>query len=148
MSQGIPLEGELSPSCKRALEHLRERRPQAEVVAVRGDWAYVSVGYIDVGAVTDVFASERALGIVRIPTDFPCGARPYGLITVPYLEHSDGQSISKQDRGHKKAEPVERALGTENIGFWSWRWNDVSSNDESDLRKAPDMLRERLRMVD
>lgn len=147
MSQQSALVAELSPSCRDALNHLQERRPRAEVVAVEGDWAYVSVGYIDVSAVSSVFDQEDALGIVRIPTDFPCNTAPYGLITVPALERSDGQHIGKQDLNHQKANAVA-GLFDEPVGFWSWRWNEVSSNEESDLRKAPDMLRERLQMED
>lgn len=146
MSQGAALEDELSSSCRQALEHLRERRPEADVIAVHGDWAYISVGEIDIAAATDVFERETAEGIVRVPTNFPCNTAPYGLITVPYLERSDGQSISKQERSHAKAEAVEEALGTDDIGFWSWRWNQISSSNPSDLKVAPDMFRERLRM--
>lgn len=147
MIQETALEDELSPSCRRALDSLRERRPQAEVVAVEGDWAYVSVGHIDVSGVTQVFEQEETLGIVRIPIDFPCNTAPYGLITVPALKRSNGQAIGKQDRNHQKARAMAD-LFEEPVGFWSWRWNQVSSDDESDLRKAPDMLRERLQMED
>ena len=147
MSRGRTLENELSPSCQRALDHLNERRPEAELVAVEGDWAYVSVGHIDVSAVTNVFEEDETLGIIRIPTDFPCNTAPYGLITVPYLNRLDGQTVGKQDRNHQKAEAVQ-GLFDDEVGFWSWRWNNVSSNAEADLRKAPDMFRERLRMED
>lgn len=142
----MSLESELSPSCQRALEFLQERRPESDVIAVYGDWAYISIGEIEVATITDVFQQEFAKGIIRIPTDFPCNTDPYGLITVPYLERADNQSMSKQERGHQKARPVEEALDTEDIGFWSWQWNEISSSKESDLKKAPDMFRERLQM--
>lgn len=146
MTQGTTLEDELSDSCQRALEYLRDKRPEAKVVAVQGnDWAYVSVGQIAVATVTDVFEQEEAVGIVRIPTDFPNGRRPYGLITIPYLERSDGQAIPKQDRHEHRLEPVEEALDPDSLGFWSWKWRDLSSSDEADLQKAPEMFRERLR---
>lgn len=142
----MSLEDELSPSCQQAMEALRERRPESEIVAVYGDWAYVSIGEIDVAAVTDVFERATAEGIIRLPTDFPSETAPYGLITVPYLERSDGQDIEKQQRGHNHARPVEEALDTEDLGFWSWQWNELSSSNEGDLKKAPDMFRERLQM--
>jgi hypothetical protein len=137
---------ELDSDCQTAVDELEDRRPQTEVVAVHGDWAYVSVGYVAVGRITEVLDPEEALGIIRIPTDFPNGARPYGLITVPALERTDNQAIRKQSQGDQKAEPVEQALDVDDVGFWSWKWDDVSYDDPSDLRKAPDLFRERLRM--
>lgn len=148
MSEEADLTKQLSSSCREALEHLRERRPKAQTVAIHGDWAFISVGYIGVASVTAAFEQEEALGLVRIPTYFPCNTRPYGIITVPFLERSDRQAVRKQERNHNHARPVEQALGVDDTGFWSWRWDDVSSNDESDLRKAPDMIRERLQMED
>ena len=139
---------ELHERCQDAVDYLQERRPEAKVVAVHGDWAYISVGYIEVGRITDVFEEDEALGIVRIPTNFPKGTRPYGIITVPYLERSDGQKIKKQERSDQKAKPVKDALDVDDLGFWSWKWSDVSHEEASDLQKAPDLIRERLRMED
>lgn len=136
----------LSDSCQQALQELQVLRPEAEVIAVRGDWAYVSIGTIALDQISPVFKQDSALGIVRIPTNFPTGTHPYGIVTVPYLERSDGSEMSKQHRSHKKAEPVQEALGENNVGFWSWRWEDVSHNQPRCLRKAPDVIRERLRL--
>lgn len=144
MSDLTPFEA-LSSSCQESVQHLRNRRPQATVVAVEGDWAYVSVGYLDVGRIVDVFKEDRALGIIRIPKDFPGGTRPYGIVTVPFLERKDGRQARKQHRSHKNAQPVEDALGVDDTGFWSWRWEDVSHDDPKDLVKAPDLIRERFR---
>lgn len=135
----------LTGSCQEAVRHLRERRPEAAVVAVHGDWAFVSVGHIDVGRIAGVFKQDSALGIVRIPKNFPSGERPYGIITVPYLERADGKKPRKEARSHQNSKPVEKALGKD-VGFWSWRWDGVSHSDPSDLAKAPDLIRERLRM--
>lgn len=136
----------LSDSCRQALQELQDLRPEADVITVRGDWAYISIGVIALDRVSPTFKQDSALGVVRIPTNFPTGTRPYGIVTVPYLERSDGNSISKQHRAHQKAEPVQEALGEDNVGFWSWRWEDVSHDQPSSLRKAPDVIRERLRM--
>lgn len=135
----------LSSSCQEAVRCLQERRPEADVVAVHGDWAFVSVGHIDVARIVDVFVQDRVLGLVRIPNDFPSGERPYGIITIPYLERTDGRRPRKQFRSHQNAKPVEKALGVEDSGFWSWRWKEVSRDEPSDLVKAPDLIRERLR---
>lgn len=145
MSEKPPFEA-LTPSCQEAVRTLQERRPEATVVAVQDNWAYVSVGHIDVGRVVDVFEQDEALGIVRIPKDFPSTERPYGIVTVPYLERTDGQQPRKQHRSHDHARPVEDALGVDDTGFWSWRWDGVSYDDPADLVKAPDLIRERLRM--
>lgn len=136
----------LSDSCQQALRELRTVRPEADVIAVRGDWAYISVGVIVLDQVSPVFKQDSALGVVRIPTNFPTGTRPYGIVTVPYLERSDGKAISKQHQSHQKAKPVQEALGEDDVGFWSWRWEDVSHDQPRSLRKAPDVIRERLRM--
>lgn len=144
MSETTPFEA-LAPSCQEAVRQLRERRPEAEVVAVHANWAYVSVGHIEVGRIVDVFEQDEALGIVRIPKNFPGTERPYGIVTVPYLERSDGREARKQHRSHNHARPVEEALGVEDTGFWSWRWDGVSHDDPGDLKKAPDLIRERLR---
>lgn len=146
MSQDPALESELSESCLRAFGHLQDRRPEAEIIAIDGDWGYFSFGHIRVIDVTDTFEQEEALGIARVPTNFPCNTDPYGLLTVPALDRKDGQPIDSQDRSHQRAQPVIDALGTDDVGFWSWQWERISSTEETDLKKAPDMLRERLQM--
>lgn len=136
----------LASSCQEAVRHLRERRPEAAVVAVEGDWAFVSVGHIEVGRIVDLYEQDRALGIVRIPKVFPGGERPYGIVTVPYLERTDDKDIPSQHRSHDNARPVEEALGVEDTGFWSWKWEGIQRNAPEHLRKAPDLIRRRLRM--
>lgn len=136
----------LTPSCQEAVEHLRDRCPEAAVVAVHGDWAYVSVGHMDVGRITGVFEQERALAIVRIPKNFPAGERPYGIVTVPHLDRVDGTDVCGQHRSHDNAKAVMGALDVDDVGFWSWRWEGLSHSQPSDLKKAPDLVRRRLRM--
>lgn len=136
----------LAASCQEAVDELQDRCPDATVVAVRGDWAFVSAGSIDVSRIAPIFKREKALGIVRIPKDFPSGDRPYGIVTVPYLERTDGQEPRGQHRSHEKSKPVMEALRVDDVGFWSWRWEGISHSEPSDLRKAPDLIRRRLRM--
>ncbi len=89
---------------------------------------------------------EHALAVVRVPKNFPGGERPYGIVTVPYLERTDGKDVRGQHRSHDNAGPVMKALGVEDVGFWSWKWDGVSHSVPSDLKKAPDLVRRRLRM--
>lgn len=136
----------LASSCQEAVRHLRERCPEAAVVAVEGDWAFVSVGHIEVGRIVDLYEQDRALGIVRIQKLFPDGERPYGIVTVPYLERTDGKDIPRQRRSHENARPVEEALGIDDSGFWSWKWEGIKRDAPEHLKKAPDLIRKRLRM--
>lgn len=136
----------LTDSCREALGELREVCQGAKVVAVHGDWAFISLGHFDLRQINDIYKQDQVLGVIRIPKDFPQGPDPYGIITVPYLERSDGQQISKQDKGHQKASAVSEAFDTDDIGFWSWKWDGVSRDSPGALRKAPAMVRKRLSM--
>jgi len=143
MSEATSLNAKLTEDCQEAIDHLRAERPEAQLVAVHGDWAYVSIGEVRPAHVNGVFDNKRAHAIIRIPTDFPNGARPYGIVTIPYVTKHNGQNVNSEHRGHDHAAPVERAMNVEDTGFWSYRWQNISCNDSQDLRKAPEIVRSR-----
>lgn len=143
MSEVTPLEPELTRKCLKAIEQLQGKRTEAELVAVHGDWAYISIGEVQPAHVNDVFDNERTHAIIRIPTDFPSGTRPYGIVTIPYVTKHDGQDVDREHHGHAHSAPVEKAMNVENTGFWSYKWDNISCEDPEDLRKAPEIVRSR-----
>lgn len=147
-NEGVDLRRHLSEQCREALEELQDVRPEAELIAVRGDWAWVSIGTVYPAHVNDVFDQEEAHAIIRIPTDFPTGRRPYGIVTIPYVTKHDGQDVNKEMRNHQKAQPVEEAMGVEDTGMWSYKWKDISWNDPADLQKAVEIVRSRFEKED
>lgn len=147
MTQSITPEDKLTPSCRQALDHLRDRRSQTQVVVVDGDWAFVSIGKISVNSVNDVVDQERAHVFIRIPTDFPSDTRPYGLVTIPYLTRDGGKEIHREHRNHQHAKPLEDALNASDIGFWSYQWQNISSSDPEDLANAVEIVRSRFQKV-
>ena len=148
MSGIASLEAELSEDCQEAIECLQDERPEAKLVAVRGDWAWVSIGEVYPAHVNDVFDDERAHAIIRIPTDFPNGVRPYGIVTVPYVTKHNGQAVHQEMRNDRKAEPVEAAMDVEDTGMWSYQWDGLSWKDPEDLKKAPEVVRSRFEKED
>jgi hypothetical protein len=143
MSEAASIEVELTEGCREAINYLRDDLPEAELIAVHGDWAYVSIGEVRPAHVNDVFDNERAHAAIRIPTDFPSGERPYGIVTIPYVTKHDGKDANSEHRGHNHAAPVERAMNVDDTGFWSYRWQNISCTDPEDLRKAPEIVRSR-----
>ncbi|QRV16322.1 hypothetical protein JMJ58_05365 [Haloterrigena salifodinae] len=148
MSEGETLESELSENCREAVSELQEERPEAEVIAVKGDWAWVSIGDVRPAHINGVFDQETAHAVIRIPTDFPNGRRPYGIVTYPYVTKHDGQDADSEHRDHKKGRPAREALGVDEVGLWSYRWQNISWNDPKDLRKAPEIVRSRFEKED
>lgn len=148
MSEVASLEAELSEDCRTAIEELQEVRPEAELIATEGDWAWVSIGEIYPAHVNDVFDQKTAHAVIRIPTDFPNGRRPYGIVTYPYVTKHDGQDANKEHRNHAKGRPAKKALGVDEVGLWSYQWQDISWNDPEDLRKAPEIVRSRFEKED
>lgn len=148
MSEGEPLESELSENCREAVSELQEERPEAEVIAVKGDWAWVSIGNVRPAHINDVFDQETAHAVIRIPTDFPNGRRPYGIVTYPYVTKHGGQDADSEHRDHQKGRPAREALGVDEVGLWSYRWQNISWNDPKDLRKAPEIVRSRFEKED
>jgi hypothetical protein len=143
---------DLSEECERALDALQEKRPAAKLVATQGgDWAYVSIGRVRVTELAPEFTKpddgDNAVGIVRIPTNFPNG-NPYGVVIVPPLEHADDDGFPDQDVNHQNAQPVLDALDdVEDVGWVSCRWRHVTIEEPEDLRKAPEVVRGLLREV-
>ncbi|MDL0126621.1 hypothetical protein [Halobacterium salinarum] len=143
------LRAELTESCRQAIDALQDEvRPEAELIAVRGDWAWVSIGNVHPAHVNDVFDEEKAHAVIRIPTNFPHGTRPYGIITIPYVTKHDGQDVHQEMRNDQKAEPVEDALGVDDTGMWSYQWRDISWDDPEDLTKALEVVRSRFEKED
>lgn len=148
MSEETSLKSELTEDCQTAIEELQEVRPEAEFIAVEGDWAWVSIGDVHPAHVNDVFDQETALAVIRIPTDFPNGRRPYGIVTYPYVTKHNGQDTDSEHRDHKKGKPAREALGVEEVGLWSYQWKNISWDDPEDLRKAPEVVRSRFEKED
>jgi hypothetical protein len=148
MSESKPLMRKVSESCRTAIQELQDERPEAELIAVHGDWAYVSIGEVHPAHVNDVFDQDRAHAVIRIPTTFPTGANPYGIVTIPYVTKHDGQETDSEHRNHNHADPVAEALGVGDTGFWSYRWQNISWTDPEDLRKAPEIVRSRFEKED
>jgi hypothetical protein len=148
MSEGNSLLREVSESCRTAIQELQDERPEAELVAVHGDWAYISIGEVQPAHVNDVFDQDRAHAVIRIPTTFPTGANPYGIVTIPYVTKHDGQETDSEHRGHNHADPVAEALDVDDTGFWSYRWQNISWTDPEDLRKSPEIVRSRFEKED
>jgi len=142
------LRAELTEQCRDAIDALQEVRPEAELIAVRGDWAWVSIGNVRPAHVNDVFDEEKAHAVIRIPTDFPTGRRPYGIITIPYVTKHGGQTVDSEHRNHQKAEAVEDALNVDDTGMWSYQWQDISWMDPEDLTKALEIVRSRFEKED
>lgn len=143
------LRAELTESCRNAVEVLQEEvRPEAKVIAVRGDWAWVSIGTVRPAHVNGVFDQEEVHAVIRIPTNFPHGARPYGIVTIPYVTKHDGQDVHQEMRNDRKAEPVEEAMGVDDTGMWSYQWEDISWDDPEDLKKALEVVRSRFEKED
>ncbi|MDH5021684.1 hypothetical protein [Halobacterium rubrum] len=142
------LRAELTEQCRDAIDALQEVRPEAELIAVRGDWAWVSIGNVRPAHVNDVFDEEKAHAVIRIPTDFPTGRRPYGIITIPYVTKHGGQTVDSEHRNHQKAEAVEDALGVDDTGMWSYQWQDISWMEPEDLTKALEIVRSRFEKED
>jgi hypothetical protein len=147
-SDATHLRTELSEDCRDALKELQKVRPVAELIAVRGDWAWVSIGIVRPAHVNDVFDHEEAHAVIRIPTNFPNGTRPYGIITIPYVTKHDGQDVHQEMRNDRKAEPVETAMDVDNTGMWSYQWDDISWDDPEDLTKALEVVRSRFEKED
>lgn len=145
MSQTGDPANALDQSCRDALGYLQERRPEAQVIASQGDWAYISLGTIHVRRVNDVFKQEKAHAVIRVPTDFPSATDPYGFVTIPYLTRTDDEDVHREHKNHNNSQPVEQALGVNDTGFWSYKWKGISASDEEDLAKAVDIVRSRLR---
>ena len=143
MSSQASLESQVSQSCRDAIECLQDEREEAELVAVEGDWAYVSIGEVHPSKVNDVFDEDRAHAVIRIPTDFPAGTRPYGIVTIPYVTKNGGQDVDSEHRSHQKARAVEQAMNVNNTGMWSYQWENISRTDPEDLKKAPEIVRSR-----
>lgn len=142
------LRRDLSEKGREALSELQEVRPEAELIAVKGDWAWVSIGTVHPAHVNDVFDQEKAHAVIRIPTNFPNGRRPYGIVTIPYVTKHGGKDVNQEMRDHQKAKPVEKAMGVNDTGMWSYRWQDISWNEPADLRKAPEVVRSRFEKED
>ena len=143
MSKAASLDSKLTDKCQMAIKELQDERAEAELIAVHGDWAYVSIGEVRPAHINDVFDNERAHAIIRIPTDFPTGARPYGIVTIPYVTKHNGQDANSEHHRHAHSSPVEEAMKVEDTGFWSYRWENISCKDPEDLRKAPEIVRSR-----
>ncbi|WP_424016277.1 hypothetical protein ACOZ4N_01230 (plasmid) [Halorientalis pallida] len=148
MDQEENLRHHLSDRCRGALTELQEERPESELVAVKGDWAWVSIGTVYPAHVNDVFDQEKAHAVIRIPTDFPTGRRPYGIVTIPYVTKHDGQDVHKEMRDHQKAQPVEDAMDVDETGMWSYQWENISWDEPADLRWAPEVVRSRFEKED
>jgi hypothetical protein len=133
----------LTEKCRKALSELQEVRPEAELIAIKGDWAWVSIGTVYPAHINDVFDQEEAHATIRIPTDFPTGRRPYGIVTYPYITKHGSQNTDSEHRNHEKGRPARDALGVDEVGFWSYRWENISWSEPADLRKAPEIVRSR-----
>lgn len=138
----------LSEQCCEALKELQKVRPEAELIAVKGDWAWVSIGTVFPKHVNDVFDHEKAHAIIRIPTDFPTGRRPYGIVTIPYVTKHNGQEVHQEMRDDRKAAPVEDAMDVDETGIWSYKWDGISWEEPADLQKAPEIVRSRFEKED
>ncbi|GAA0275327.1 hypothetical protein [Halobacterium noricense] len=138
----------LTDRCRTAIDELRDERPEAELIAVHGDWAWVSIGTVNPSLVNDVFDQEEVLAILRIPTDFPNGRRPYGIVTYPYVTKHDGQEVDSVHRNHQKGRPARDALDVDEVALWSYQWEGFTWNEPADLRKAPEVVRSRFEKED
>jgi len=147
-ADGADLRNHLSERCRDALSELQNERPEAELIAVEGDWAWVSIGTVNPAHVNDVFDQEEVLAILRIPTNFPNGRRPYGIVTYPYVTKHDGQEVDSVHRDHAKGRPAREALGVDEVTLWSYRWEGFSWTEPADLRKAPEVVCSRFEKED
>lgn len=142
------LERHLTEDCRDALSALEEVRPQSELIAVEGDWAYISIGTVHPAHVNPVFDQDEAHAVIRIPTSFPTGADPYGIVTYPYVTKHDGEDVHREHRNHDNGEPAREAFDVDEVGFWSYRWQNISATDPVDLQKALEIVRSRFEKED
>lgn len=135
-------ESEFPDDFKRGLAAIREREVEdAEVVAVENNFAYIAIGRV---SLPDIYRQGEAEVYVRVPLTFP-KAKPYGVVTDPYLHRKDGGAIERYHRNHANTRPVQQALGLAESGFFSWDWKGMPLRRPEDMAAAVEWARKRVR---
>jgi len=123
-----------------ALQAHTEANPKLVTVTDDGDpgggnFVFISLGIVDVGRFAD-YNHDRSEVFIRVPDTFPAGQK-YGFATDPVLR-VDGQlpTNTQTDRDH--AEPLCRALGIDQVLYWSRRWDymNIDEQGSSDQMQA------------
>lgn len=128
------------------LKHLRSRindelvRPVA--FGPNENTVYVALGEFDLDSMWD---EETTDVYMNVPVNFGTGT-PYGFVTHPPVNRTDDNSVNRQHRGRADAKPLAEALGVPNndLSWWSYKWEDMSVNDGSDMTKGIGIIRRRL----
>lgn len=135
-------EGAFKESFRAGMEALKTRHcPDAKVVAVDGNFAYIDLGD---GTLPAIYAERNARVFARVPLDFP-NAEPYGVVTAPYLHRADTAPIERHHSSHPHSKPIETALGLTDIGFWSWDWQRMPRKTPEDLSHIYEWAWKRIR---
>jgi|GEM_PF-607043 hypothetical protein len=139
-----------SDEFRKGIKALRKRRPDdpVRVAAVGGNYAFVALGSFDLTSLNEAWDQDEADAYVRVSTNFPRG-KAYGIVTDPFLTRTDGKDVKRQHRNDnhaEKSEPLAEALGVEcsDLGWWSYRWQNVTVTGGEDMTKAIALVQRRL----
>lgn len=132
MTAGVAVEeGQLPAAFREGLAALRKHVPDAAVIAVHDNFAYIDLGEIPADDLA-LYQQTQVQIFVRVPLTFP-NAAPYGIATAPFLVRKDGAQIERQHHNHANAAPVAAYLGRQDLGFWSWDWSNMPLRRSEDL---------------
>lgn len=129
------------------LEHLRSRLDDQPVRPVafgqNQNTVYIALGEIDLNS--DLWKEDATNVYMNVPVNFGTGI-PYGFVTHPPVNRTDGKQVNRQHRGRPDAEPLADALGVSNsdLSWWSYKWKDMSVNEGADMTKGIGIIRRRL----
>jgi hypothetical protein len=138
-----PDESDFPPAFVQGLRAIRARiLPDAVVEVVDGNFAWIRLG--ETALSEGLYTVPKARLWARTPLTFP-NAVPYGVATAPILVRTDGRAVDRQHVGHQMVQALAHVVGTTDLAFYSWDWNNMPTRDAEDLVAVVEWARRRLR---
>ncbi|MFA9417943.1 hypothetical protein [Natrinema sp. HArc-T2] len=132
---------------RNGLRHLQNRLedPMVRPVAFGRNQNTVYIVLNEVELDADLWKEDTTDVYMSVPVNFGTGI-PYGFVTHPPVNRTDGKPVSRQHRGRPDAQPLADALGVSNsdLSWWSYKWKGMTVSDGTDMTKGIGIIRRRL----